>query len=87
MIPRNEIASIDVSDDWDTILDVLRSTPHTRLPVCEGNLDNIVGILHMKKVAHALAHGDFDREHAAASWRASAKRTSCPRARRSTCSC
>jgi|HigsolmetaAR201D_1030396.scaffolds.fasta_scaffold04557_6 Mg2+/Co2+ transporter CorB len=62
MIPRNEIASIDLSDDWDTILDTLRTTPHTRLPVCMGNLDNIVGILHMKKVAHTLARGELTRE-------------------------
>jgi Mg2+/Co2+ transporter CorB len=62
MIPRGEIAFVDVSDDWDTILDVLRSTPHTRLPVCQGNLDNIVGILHMKKVARAMVRGDFDRD-------------------------
>jgi Mg2+/Co2+ transporter CorB len=62
MIPRNEIANIDLNDDWDTILDTLRSTPHTRLPVCEGNLDNIIGVLHMKKVAHALAHGDLTRD-------------------------
>jgi Mg2+/Co2+ transporter CorB len=62
MIPRTEIASIDLNDDWDTILDVLRSTPHTRLPVFRGNIDNIVGVLHMKKVAHALARGDFSRE-------------------------
>jgi Mg2+/Co2+ transporter CorB len=62
MIPRNEIAHIDVSDDWDTVLDVLRSTPYSRLPVCRDNLDNIIGILHMKKIAHALAHGDFDRD-------------------------
>lgn len=62
MIPRNEIASIDISDDWDTILDTLRSTPHTRLPVCDNNLDNIIGILHMKKVAHALARSDLNRE-------------------------
>jgi Mg2+/Co2+ transporter CorB len=62
MIPRSEIASIDISDDWDTILDTLRSTPHTRLPVCENNLDNIIGILHMKKVAHALARSDLTRE-------------------------
>ena len=62
MIPRNEIANVDLADDWDTILEVLRSTPHTRLPVCRNNLDNIIGILHMKKVAHALAHGDFTRE-------------------------
>src|SRR5690606_7677695 len=53
---------IDIQDDWDDILDVLRTTPHTRLPVCDGNLDNVVGILHMKKVVHALAHGEFSRE-------------------------
>jgi Mg2+/Co2+ transporter CorB len=62
MIPRNDIASIDIADDWDTILNVLRSTPHTRLPVCEHNLDNIVGILHMKKIAHAMVHGDVSRD-------------------------
>jgi Mg2+/Co2+ transporter CorB len=62
MIPRNEIASIDLADDWDTILEVLRTTPHTRLPLCIGNLDNVVGILHMKKIAHALAHGELTRE-------------------------
>src|SRR5262249_20758738 len=58
MIPRSDIASIDIADDWDSILNVLRTTPHTRLPVCEHNLDNIIGILHMKKIAHALVHGD-----------------------------
>ncbi len=62
MIPRSEIAYIDIADDWDTIIDTLRSTPHTRLPVCENNIDNIIGILHMKKVAHALARADLTRE-------------------------
>jgi Mg2+/Co2+ transporter CorB len=62
MIPRSDIASIDLNDDWDTILETLRTTPHTRLPVCEDNLDNIVGVLHMKKVAHALARGEVMRE-------------------------
>ena len=61
MIPRNEIASIDLNDDWDSILEVLRTTPHTRLPVCEDALDNIVGMLHLKKVAHALARGEITR--------------------------
>jgi Mg2+/Co2+ transporter CorB len=62
MIPRSEIAYIDIGDDWDSIIDTLRSTPHTRLPVCENNLDNIIGMLHMKKVAHALARSDLTRE-------------------------
>jgi Mg2+/Co2+ transporter CorB len=63
MIPRSEIAYIDISDDWDSIIDTLRSTPHTRLPVCENNLDNIIGMLHMKKVAHTLARTDLTRDH------------------------
>ncbi|HKE93021.1 MAG TPA: CNNM domain-containing protein [Povalibacter sp.] len=62
MVPRSEISSIDVNDDWDSILDLLRTTPHTRLPLCEGNLDNVVGMLHMKKIAHALAHGELSRD-------------------------
>jgi Mg2+/Co2+ transporter CorB len=62
MVPRGEISCVDISDDWDSILDLLRTTPHTRLPLCDGNLDNVVGMLHMKKVAHAFAHGELSRD-------------------------
>src|SRR5690606_18079162 len=57
MIPRQEIAAIDIRDNWDDILDQLRQTPHTRLPVYDGDLDSIIGILHMKRVAQELARG------------------------------
>ena len=40
----------------------LRQTPHTRLPVYEGELDNLIGMLHMKRVAHELARGTLTRE-------------------------
>ena len=36
MIPRQEIAGIDVEEPWDDILEQLRQTPHTRLPVYRG---------------------------------------------------
>ena len=62
MIPRQEISAIDVRENWDDILDQLRQTPHTRLPVYDGELDNLVGILHMKKVAHELARGTLTRD-------------------------
>jgi Mg2+/Co2+ transporter CorB len=62
MIPRNEISGLDIDADWDDIVELLRTGPHTRLPVYEGSLENIVGILHLKKVAQALAHGKLDRE-------------------------
>jgi Mg2+/Co2+ transporter CorB len=62
MVPRQEIASINVDDDWEDILDQLRNTPHTRLPLHEGELDNLVGIVHMKRVAQELARDTLTRE-------------------------
>ncbi|MBV8495531.1 MAG: DUF21 domain-containing protein [Gammaproteobacteria bacterium] len=62
MIPRQEIAGIDVSESWEDILDQLRQTPHTRLPVYEGELDNLIGLLHMKRVANELVRGTLSRE-------------------------
>lgn len=61
MIPRQEIAGIDIDDDWEDIEEQLRQTPHTRLPVYQGDIDNMIGLLHMKRVAQELARGDIDR--------------------------
>ncbi|MCM2312465.1 MAG: HlyC/CorC family transporter [Steroidobacteraceae bacterium] len=62
MVPRSEVAGIDVSDEWEDILDQLRDSRHTRIPVYDGSLDELVGILHMKKVARLMARDEFDRE-------------------------
>jgi Mg2+/Co2+ transporter CorB len=62
MIPRQEIAAIDIDENWEELLDQLRQTPHTRLPVYDTELDNIIGIMHMKRVAQELARGTLTRE-------------------------
>src|SRR5262245_51036467 len=62
MVPRQEIASINVEDSWEDILDQLRQTPHTRLPLHDGELDNLIGIIHMKRVAQELARDTLTRE-------------------------
>jgi Mg2+/Co2+ transporter CorB len=62
MVPRVEIVGIDVEDSWDKILEQLRQSQHTRLPVYEGDIDRILGILHMKRVVHELARGRLDRD-------------------------
>jgi Mg2+/Co2+ transporter CorB len=62
MIPRHDIASIDVDENWEDLLDKLRQTPHTRLPVYDTELDNCLGILHMKRVAQELARGTLTRD-------------------------
>ena len=60
MVPRNEIVGIDVDDDWDRVLEQLRQSQHTRLPVYQGEIDRIIGLLHMKQVVHELARGHLD---------------------------
>ncbi len=62
MVPRTEIVGIDVDDDWDKVLEQLRQSQHTRLPVYEGEIDRIIGVLHMKRVVHELARGRLNRE-------------------------
>ncbi len=61
MVPRNEIVGIDLDDDWDRVVEQLRQSQHTRLPVYEGEIDRIIGVLHMKQVVHELARGRLDR--------------------------
>jgi Mg2+/Co2+ transporter CorB len=61
MVPRTEILGVDVDDEWDKILQHLRQSQHTRLPVYEGEIDRIIGVLHMKNVVHALARGRIER--------------------------
>jgi len=60
MVPRVEIVGIDMEDSWDKILEQLRQSQHTRLPVFEGDIDRIIGVLHMKRVVHELARGRLD---------------------------
>jgi Mg2+/Co2+ transporter CorB len=62
MIPRQEISGIDVGESWEDILAQLRQTPHTRLPVYQDELDNLIGLLHMKRVANELVRGTLTRE-------------------------
>jgi Mg2+/Co2+ transporter CorB len=62
MVPRTEIVGIDIEDDWDDIVEQLRQGQHTRIPVFEGDIDHIIGLLHMKRIVHELMRGRLDRE-------------------------
>lgn len=62
MVPRSDIDGIDIADDWDEISERLRNTPHTRMPLFDGDLDRVQGIVHMRLVANELAAGRLTRE-------------------------
>jgi Mg2+/Co2+ transporter CorB len=61
MIPRSEIVGIDIDDDIRDIENILRNSQHTRLPVWKGNVNNIVGMLHMRNAAKVLSQNSFNK--------------------------
>jgi Mg2+/Co2+ transporter CorB len=62
MTPRGQIEHIDLKDDIDEVRNALSTAHHTRLVVCEGGLDNVVGILHVRKVLNATRRDQIDLE-------------------------
>ncbi|HEU5468265.1 MAG TPA: transporter associated domain-containing protein [Steroidobacteraceae bacterium] len=62
MVPRTEIDGIDIASDWDEISGRLRETAHTRMPLFDGDLDRVQGIVHMRLVANELASGRLTRD-------------------------
>ena len=55
MVPRNEIVGIDLEDDWDDVLEQIETSRHTRLVVYRDELDNTIGILHLRSILADLA--------------------------------
>jgi len=58
MVPRNEIIGIDIDDDLDTIFQQLKTSQHTRLPVFKSDINNIIGILHLRSMTRFLANSE-----------------------------
>ena len=59
MVPRGQIEAIDLDADDETIHDQLLTCHHTRLPVYRGTLDNVVGIIHVRKVLNQMRSGEI----------------------------
>nr|WP_281384266.1 hemolysin family protein [Pelagicoccus albus] len=57
MIPRNQLQYIDLEDTSVENLDIARKSGHTRFPVCNGDLDDCVGIVHIKDVFRSGQEG------------------------------
>lgn len=64
MVPRVDIVGIDREAPWSELLDRVRSAQHARLPVYEGTVDEIVGILVVKDLLPAV----LADEEPAAGW-------------------
>lgn len=62
MVPRNEVEGLDINTPIAEITKQLSHCSHTRLPIYEDSLDNIIGILHVRKALHLLAQENLTIE-------------------------
>ncbi|BDI32174.1 gliding motility protein GldE [Capsulimonas corticalis] len=60
MTPRIDIKAADITIGCPALIQLIISSGHTRIPVYESNIDNIVGIIHAKDLLPYLAQGRRD---------------------------
>ncbi len=61
MVPKAEIAAIDIEDELSTILNVASASQHTLLPIYKDSFDNVLGILHLRRMARLVFQEDFSK--------------------------
>lgn len=68
MTPRNQIEAIDINAPQDTLREQLATAHHTRIPVYAERIDNILGVIHVRKVLH-LSREEITAERIKTIWR------------------
>jgi CBS domain containing-hemolysin-like protein len=56
LLPRNQVQYFDLFDSVSENLKMARMTGHTRFPLCEGDLDNCIGLVHIKDLFRSGLH-------------------------------
>ena len=52
MIPRADIGAVELNDSFEKVLEVFIKEAHSRVPIYENNLDNIIGMIHIKDLVN-----------------------------------
>lgn len=63
MIPRNEVDGIDIQDSKEEIINAIKNAAYTRLPLFDGGVDSVIGIVHLRDALHTLLDKGLDKEH------------------------
>lgn len=66
MTPRNDISWLDCRRSVEELRTTLMDTPHNMFPVCNGELDQLIGIVRAKELMAAVANGEQVKAYAAA---------------------
>jgi CBS domain containing-hemolysin-like protein len=57
MVPRTDVAVLSISKSIEENLEIIRTTRHTRYPLCETTLDQTIGLIHVKDLLLAQLRG------------------------------
>jgi CBS domain containing-hemolysin-like protein len=57
LVPRNQVLVLNCDDPMEENLKIARECGHTRLPICKGNLDHCIGIIHVKYAFRIMGEG------------------------------
>lgn len=60
MTARVDVEAIDIESDWDRILWQVENSSHSRLPVYEGSIDHVIGVLVLNRFLKAMTDGERD---------------------------
>ena len=58
MTARVDIAAIDIDDPWEEILQMIETSPFSRIPVYEDSIDHVIGILSLNRILKAMIDRD-----------------------------
>lgn len=62
MVPRPKVVFVDAEDDLNKLIDLIIESGHTRLPIYEGTVDNIIGVVNAKDALRALRDKTYEKE-------------------------
>ncbi len=62
MIPRPQVQFIDAEDNLNTLIDVIIDSGHTRIPIYEDTVDNLIGVINAKDALKALRDKTYEQE-------------------------
>lgn len=62
MVPRGEILGLDLEDDDREIMESVLFSEHTHLPVFRGDINQVEGVVHLRRLMSPIARNEFSRE-------------------------
>jgi CBS domain containing-hemolysin-like protein len=60
MVPRTDVDYIDIHESTSETMDMIHRTKHTRYPICDGSMDEVLGVLHVKDISGEAIDDGFE---------------------------